>query len=171
MDIGFEKKDLFDYDISDIKKYVLKLNQFDWEFNQMRQKMFKLDHGKTESIIFIWGGSKQKTSTSKQFIDAVYDAAEKIKTYYGNNARIMTLMLTKLYSHCSIPEHLDGGMLVNIHRCHLPIITNKDCDFFINKKKFFFEEGKVIEFNNTMLHSVMNNSDVDRVHLICDIYS
>jgi hypothetical protein len=171
MDIGTEIKFLFDFDVSDIKTNVSGLNQADWEFNQMRQKTFVRDHGKTESIILIWGGMNQKVSTTNQLIDSVNVAAEHIKKYYGNNARIMTLMLAKLYARCNIPEHSDAGMLTNIHRCHLPIITNKDCDFYINKKKFNFEEGKVVEFNNVMQHSVVNNSDVDRIHLICDIYS
>jgi hypothetical protein len=170
MDIGSEIKYLFDYDISDIKNSLLELNQSDWLFNQMRQKTFARDHGKTESIILMWGGSPQKVSATKHLIESVHDAAEKIRSYYGNNARIMTLMLAKLYAKCDIPEHSDAGMLTKIHRCHLAIVTNKDCDFFVNKKKFYFEEGKVIEFNNVMQHSVVNNSDVDRIHLICDIY-
>lgn len=171
MDIGTEIKYLFDYDVSHIKNCISGLSVQDWQFNPLRQKTFRADHGRTESIILIWGKSNQKVSTSKELNDAVYDVGVKIKNYYGNNSLITTLMLVKLFGNSEIPEHNDGGILTEIHRCHLPIITNENCEFYINKKKFFFEEGKVIEFNNVMQHSVINNSNVDRVHLICDIYA
>lgn len=170
MDIGTETIHLFDYDISYIKNCMSSLTVQDWQFNQLRQKSFKTDHGDTESIILIWGKSNQKVTISKELSDAVYEVGDKIKNFYGDGSFVTTLMLVKLFKNGKIPNHNDGGILSEVHRCHLPIITNENCDFFINNKKFFFEEGKVIEFNNVMNHSVINNSNIDRIHLICDIY-
>ena len=42
--------------------------------------------------------------------------------------------------------------------------------FFINGKPLYFKEGEVSEINNVFPHAVVNDSDVDRVHLICDVY-
>ena len=169
MDIGTERKHLFDYDVSTIKKELSKVTIEDWQFNKLRQEAFKDGHGDTESIIFIFGSAPHKVTTPKSFNDAVRDAAEKIRKHFGDNAKIMTLMVVKLLAKKQIPEHCDGGTLTQLHRCHLPIITHKDCEFYINKKKFPFTKGKVFELNNVMQHSVVNNSNVDRVHLICDI--
>ncbi len=108
-------------------------------------------------------------TTSPSFNKAVLDAGEQIRKYFGENARIITLMVVKLFAKAQIPAHTDGGTLTTIHRCHLPIITHKDCEFYINEKKFPFTKGKVFEINNVMSHSVVNNSDIDRIHLICDI--
>ena len=167
MNIFSEKKYLFNYDVSLIKKELSNVIDQDWQFNTFRQKL--RGHSETESIVFIFGGVEHKVSTQVAFNKTVFDAAEEIKKYYGNNAKIVSLMVTKLFAKKQIPEHIDGGNLSQIHRCHLPIITHKDCEFYINKKKFFFEEGNVFEINNVAPHAVVNNSDIDRVHLICDI--
>jgi hypothetical protein len=169
MDIGTERKYLFDYDVSVIKKELSKVTIEDWQFNKLRQEAFKDGHGDTESIILFFAGMKYKVSTPPAFNNAVLNAGEQIRKYFGGNAKILTLMVVKLFAKKHIPEHMDGGTLTTIHRCHLPIITHKDCEFYINKKKFPFTKGKVFEINNVMSHSVVNNSDIDRIHLICDI--
>ena len=69
----------------------------------------------------------------------------------------------------NIEEHCDFNELVLCHRIHIPIITNDQVIFHIDKIPFFLEEGKVYEINNQKLHSVENNSNFDRVHLIIDI--
>jgi aspartyl/asparaginyl beta-hydroxylase (cupin superfamily) len=169
MDIGTERKYLFDYDVSVIKKELSKVTVEDWQFDKMRQEVFKDGHGDTESIILFFAGGRRKVTTSPSFNKAVLDAGEQIRKYFGENARIITLMVVKLFAKAQIPAHTDGGTLTTIHRCHLPIITHKDCEFYINEKKFPFTKGKVFEINNVMSHSVVNNSDIDRIHLICDI--
>ena len=78
-------------------------------------------------------------------------------------------MLAKLDGHSEIIEHFDQGNLTKIHRCHLPVITNNECLFFIDKKPYCFKPSFAFEFNNQRLHGVKNNSKEDRVHLICDI--
>ena len=169
MDIGTERKYLFDYDVSAIKKELNKITVDDWQFNKLRQEAFKDGHGDTESIIFVFAGGRHKVTTPLAFNNAVHHAGEQIRKHFGENAKILTLMVVKLFAKKQIPEHMDGGTLTRVHRCHLPIITHKDCEFYINKKKFSFTKGKVFELNNVMPHSVVNNSNIDRVHLICDI--
>lgn len=169
MEIGVERKYLFDYDVSTIKKELSNLTNEHWKFDTLRQEAFKDGHGDTESIIFLFAGARRRVITPDSFNSAVGDAAEKIRKHFGNDAKIITLMVVRLFAKKQIPEHADGGMLTQIHRCHLPIITHKNCEFYINKKRFPFTKGKVFELNNVMPHSVVNNSNIDRVHLICDI--
>lgn len=169
MDIGIEQKYIFDYDVSALKRELSQITAEDWQSNKMRQVVFKNEHGSTESIIFAFAGKKYSVTTQPSFNKEVCAIGEKIRKYFGSNAKILTLMVVKLLANHRIPEHMDGGTLTEIHRCHLPIITHKDCKFFINKKRFSFEEGKVFELNNVMPHSVVNDSNIDRVHLICDI--
>jgi aspartyl/asparaginyl beta-hydroxylase (cupin superfamily) len=55
------------------------------------------------------------------------------------------------------------------NRVHIPIITNKDVFFKIEDQIKQLKEGEMWEINNSeRLHSVENNSNKDRIHLIID---
>jgi hypothetical protein len=168
MDIETEIKILFNLDISKLKKQVLELEHSDWQFNTERQKKFYV-HRNTESIVLIWDSKKLETTISKNLYENILNIANTIKDYYGKDAKILRLMLAKLLPQSEISPHTDTGILEYAHRCHLPLITNEQNIFIINEKPFYFKEGEVYEFNNTMTHSVLNNSNINRIHLICDI--
>ena len=54
-------------------------------------------------------------------------------------------------------------------RTHIPIITNSEVTFTVGGETKFLKEGEIWEINNTKEHSVDNNSDIDRIHLLIDI--
>ena len=52
---------------------------------------------------------------------------------------------------------------------HIPIITNEKVFFQVGDEIKIFKEGEIWKINNTgKSHSVVNNSNEDRVHLIVD---
>jgi len=79
-------------------------------------------------------------------------------------------MLTLLPKGGKISPHVDSGeCLLNIHRCHLVITSETGVDFMVGNVTNYYAPGTLFEFNNSREHSVTNNSDADRVHLIIDM--
>ncbi len=69
-----------------------------------------------------------------------------------------------------LPHTDDFGAEVqksSIH-CHIPLITHPDVKmgFTENKIEYHLEEGHLYSMDETILHYVNNDSDVDRVHLL-----
>jgi len=93
----------------------------------------------------------------------------KLTKIYGKGF-IIRAILVNLKSKSNIGKHIDNGESLSIcHRIHIPIITNRDVFFKINKEVKNLKEGEMWEINNSeKIHSVINNSDKDRVHLIVD---
>ena len=80
------------------------------------------------------------------------------------------VLYTKLASKKAIEKHIDPGFYLSvIHRLHIPIITNDKCIFNIDNNILNMKEGYLYELNNLLEHSVENNGDNDRIHLIIDI--
>lgn len=80
------------------------------------------------------------------------------------------VVYARLPPNKTISEHFDPGFYLSVvHRLHIPIFTNEECYFTLNKKSFHMEEGVLYEINNLMKHSVENNGTKDRIHLIVDI--
>ena len=61
------------------------------------------------------------------------------------------------------------GILARIHRLHIPIITAEGVHFFVKQNRYFLEPSHLYELNNAVVHSVVNKSDVERVHLLVDM--
>jgi hypothetical protein len=78
--------------------------------------------------------------------------------------------LINMFKNSSISKHVDGGDMLRIcRRVHIPIITNDNVWFTVLEKTINMKEGHCYEINNYAPHSVENNSNFDRVHLIIDI--
>ena len=178
MDIGVHYKELFSYAPEALKTLLQDADEEIWEKNDFRQKAFAV-HQSTKSIVYVWSNFSDvdyqsiethipDTSTDPIHTE-VWKVANRIKDHFGANSRITKLMLAKLSRRSEIKEHFDNGNLTKIHRCHLPVITNNDCLFLIDRHAYRFKPVAAIELNNQKLHGVKNNSDEDRVHLICDI--
>ena len=68
-----------------------------------------------------------------------------------------------------LPHH---GPFNGILRYHLGLIIPKEkekCFIIVNNKKYIWEEGKDILFDDTLIHHVENNTDEFRVVLFLDI--
>jgi hypothetical protein len=100
------------------------------------------------------------------YIDEVILATVK----YVGEVKVQQAMLTKLNAHTVIPRHRDRGPLTaKTHRIHVPVITNTKCLFKIGDESKNLEAGQIWIIDNVdRYHSVENNGDRDRVHLIID---
>jgi hypothetical protein len=93
----------------------------------------------------------------------------KLKNIYGKGFLIRAI-LVMLESNGKISRHIDTGKSLSIcHRVHIPIITNENVLFEINNEIKNLKEGEMWEINNSeKFHSVVNNSNKNRIHLIVD---
>jgi hypothetical protein len=176
MDIHIDYKYLFEYDVSNIKNIIDKVDESIWDVNTIRQSSF-VRQQETKSIIYVWTNPNDDLYNNVEILikdnseltKEVWSIAENIKKLYNKDSKIVRLILAKLGSKKEIQLHADIKNLCLIHRVHLPIKTNLDCIFHINKTDYNLQEGKALELNNQKLHSVKNNGTEDRIHLICDI--
>lgn len=77
--------------------------------------------------------------------------------------------LVRLNPQAVISPHQDKNFsLAHSHRVHLPVITNDKVNFTVGSETRNMRAGELIEINNRRMHSVSNESDEGRVHLILD---
>ena len=68
-----------------------------------------------------------------------------------------------------IAPHKDIGILTKIHRLHIPIITSDNVHFYVKQNRYHLKTSHLYELNNAVVHSVYNQSDIERVHLLIDM--
>jgi hypothetical protein len=178
MFLDVDQKLLFEYDSKVIERLLPEDNDPIWLEETFRQEYY--GHSKTQSIIYVWSENVNnynydnidiRTNRNDKLSEEVWIAAKKIRDYYGPNYKITKLMLVKLLGNSIIEEHIDQGILQNVHRCHLPIRTNDQCKFIINNSHYNLKENCVYELNNAVNHSVVNESKQNRIHLMVDIFN
>jgi len=81
------------------------------------------------------------------------------------------VMITKLPPGGRIYPHTDlRGRYANTYRrFHLPLQSAPGCIFRADDEEVFMRPGEAWDFNAHAEHEVVNNSPIDRIHLIVDI--
>lgn len=106
-----------------------------------------------------------KTKNANDEIKKIY---EKLQNWV--DGVVIRSEVISMPANTRIRTHKDQGELLYVsRRFHIPIITNKDCIFTVEKEIFYLKEENIYELNNRKYHSVNNNSNEDRVHLIVDV--
>ena len=163
------------YNTEPIKKYIANFID-EWFIDTSRQDTF--DAHKYTNSYFIyktnlgWKNSdpfivNQITNDSKllsMINPIIEDLENKHNGIRGN------VLLIKLKAGQNISSHQDSGSyLVSSRRHHIPIITSDNTWFTVGSEKINMAVGECWEINNTRFHSVENNSNIDRIHLLIDI--
>jgi len=134
-------------------------------------------HRETEIIRLKWPTdlgvfeSATKTANWDKFGYLVEPVIDIISEIYGEGYPTR-VMFNNLNPDATISRHTDNGsLLTQIHRIHLPILTNDDVHFVINDERIIMPVGKLCEINNQRYHSVVNKGTTGRVHLLIDYYA
>ena len=117
----------------------------------------------------------QDTSLRKESVmKPINEILKKIPTDF-ERIRFMSLKAGRI-----IGKHTDkidkdiGFEIGKIIRLHIPIRTNDKVEFSVwdkrDKQTHLLKEGKYYYTDVTKPHSVVNNSDIDRIHLVVDCY-
>ena len=79
--------------------------------------------------------------------------------------RLLNLCVgSKIHEHTDLELGYEDGMF----RVHVPITTNEDVRFYINKELVTMEVGSCWYGNFNLPHAVENNGTSDRIHLVMD---
>lgn len=166
-----------DYEVNKIVEYVESFKD-EWFFDTSRQETYKT-HKDTQmfpirfmdynwnpgDVIEIIDKNNITNLEAKSQIDNIITDLE---LEYG--AKAVRIEFVKMPAQTSVRPHVDGGdMLYLIRRCHIPIVTHEDVLFTVLDNTVNMQVGKSYEINNGMPHSVVNKSNIDRVHLIIDL--
>jgi len=95
---------------------------------------------------------------------------QELEKYYTFNK--LAVFISRLHPKSQIGEHHDGGLFLELcHRVHVPLKTNPDVHYYIEKVPYYWEKGTIFEFNNLLSHSVDNTSDEERIHIVFNLYN
>jgi aspartyl/asparaginyl beta-hydroxylase (cupin superfamily) len=83
-------------------------------------------------------------------------------------ARSPMALFSVLKPHTHIPPH--NGMLNTRLICHLPLIVPHNCRLRVGNETRAVEAGKLIIFDDSILHEAWNDSDDTRIILLFEIW-
>ena len=162
---------------------ILELNDLiepqHWLINQIRNKMNNLQN--TESIIFRYFDNYRNSNDSNykshfadqpifdHYRDVINKILDELRNYYDFSDYMC--FLAKLKPKSDVGTHKDvGGFLEECHRVHIPIKTNSKVFYVIDGVRYNWLKGNIYEFDNTRSHGVLNESKIDRIHLMFNLY-
>jgi mannose-6-phosphate isomerase-like protein (cupin superfamily) len=82
----------------------------------------------------------------------------------------MSVRFLKLNAGSVIKKHRDNELAFEqgFARVHFPIITNPSVSFYLDDELVKMQEGETWYINANLPHSVANNGDTHRIHLVID---
>ena len=161
-----------DFDIRPLREKVMQITDDVWAESD-RAERFQV-HQDTQSVILIKfaGGLDNEPEIQPhyaEFEEQLRPVVDHIASYYQDNGFVLRILLAKLRASGRIDEHVDiGYSLLNVHRIHIPVITNEHIVFYVGGTTAQMRAGEFWEIDNGQKHAVENNGAEDRVHLIVD---
>jgi hypothetical protein len=159
--------------VDGLKKLVVQFTDEDWNAFDFRQKTYDV-HKETKTIPLIFDADFRVNNPTylehyKKF-ETELNNIQNIFVGILGVGFIIRAILVNLKSNSFIDRHIDSGASLELcNRVHIPIITNHKVLFEVGGEEKNLKEGEVWEINNSQkLHSVANNSNVNRIHLIVD---
>ena len=152
--------------IIDIDNYLKFVNDIEFKKNikYNRDQYF----GKCKTYFLVERFEIKNIKLCKKFFKLSKQLTKTLNQVYGVGS-IYNIQFSLLPPSSSIKPHYDYGLNFSLsHRVHLPIKTNNQSIFSIEDQHFNFKCNQLVEINNKREHSVVNNSDIDRIHLIID---
>jgi hypothetical protein len=173
-------KELGAVDISSIQADILNLSPEYWDnYDCLKPNGFDVFSRTTQHIVF-----KFVTDYTESFPNLVeYPIWEEwqhklepimraiVEPYGYLENTIGKVMLAKLSPKSKISEHIDN-VVESVYplKLHVPIATNPDVKMFVGDRGYYFQVGQAYEMNNMAMHSVVNDGDTPRIHLIFTYY-
>lgn len=172
-------------DISELRTLVLGLSEEQWQSLEIRQQRYEV-HKHTQTIGLVYDPDFRHSHPTRLPALVLFEHTLKptlwmVADHYEQTEAGQTLVkenhlgyfirasLVRLEAGCGIAAHRDMNFsLTHSHRVHLPIITNDKVLFSIGKETMNLPEGHLYEINNRRVHSLQNDGEEDRVHLILD---
>lgn len=155
-------------DLTGITEAVLNLPDEVWTQYRRNSDMHELN-ADVDSIVLRHGIKEDSpVYRNTEAYDCLKDALKPVLSVLPGADRIR---LAKLKAGGKIPPHVDAASYFKLmHRLHIPLTTNPDVWFFIRGEGWRLLPGEIWEINNVVEHSVVNDGDTDRIHLVVDYF-
>lgn len=159
-----------------IENWLNKLNTLtdeDWSVYTFRQDLFEV-HSETKTIPILFDESYSAFMGRRSVFYGLFkDDVDELNSFYNSvvgEGDIIRIEIVKMPAHTEVPPHLDYGASLELHsRTHIPLQTNEGCVFTVGDDSKYLKVGEVWEIDNGgKVHGVVNNSDIDRIHMIVD---
>ncbi len=160
------------FDVEAVRNKIEQIPEAKW-LESNREQRFDI-HSDTRSLVLIHFFRDEYTKPDYRELcyelqDELKPVVDCIADYYQNNGFLVRMLLTKMPPGSAIPEHVDSGpALMNCHRVHIPITSSDKVVFVVGGEEKNMQVGEFWEINNALSHSVENQGDEDRIHLIID---
>lgn len=159
-----------------VKEKVVVLTEEDWDIHPLRREKYEM-HSYTDTIPLNWfDGNNEHKRLRSIFKKDLEDIRKVIATEYGSKkCSFFNVFLIRMKPHSSIPVHIDSidydtQDLAGLLRCHIPIVTHPGVTFTVGDVTEHLEEGNLYSIDNFLTpHGVINDSDVERIHMILDV--
>jgi hypothetical protein len=127
----------------------------------------------TKTIPLLWSENFINNTTWKSyeiFQNSLIEIENNLISLLGDG-KIEIALLINLPKNKKILPHIDSGNehFFKTKRIHVPITTNDKCNFIVGDEIVQMKQGEIWEIDNAnKIHSVINNGDTDRIHLLID---
>lgn len=161
-----------DIDVSGLRQILAQQTEEQWA-GSGREELYE-PHRDTQALLIVHDDDFRHSRPTVKPLYETFKAElvplfQLISSYYGGDGFFIRVLFARLRAGGKISPHIDKvHTLLNCNRIHLPIITNDDVWFSVGGQSINLPAGELVEINNATVHSVENNSDEDRVHLIMD---
>jgi Aspartyl/Asparaginyl beta-hydroxylase len=145
-----------------IDHYVKQNYEGDWSAIPLRSKA-----GARHPVMMI-----SSDPTAKEFEDTpmLQDCPYFREVLDAFQCPLRTVRLMRLTPGSIIKEHTDLELSIEegTARIHIPVVTNEDVEFYLNRSRVVLEAGSAWYLRLSDPHSVHNNGATDRVHMVID---
>jgi len=164
------------YNVDSLVDKVKNIPEEEWNSFTIRQKKYRV-HSNTLTIPIIFNGvsngrildSLETYPMYELFKGEISNLESFLNNLIGAEGSIVRAALVALEPNTEIPTHRDlAEHFKYTRRFHLPLVTNDKVYFWIDGKTVNMKVGEVWEINNMLSHSVRNESNEKRIHLIVD---
>lgn len=163
----------FSVDLPALKEELKKLDRY---FRVYSRKIQPIDDGEVRIVPLISPGGKADYFGSDPdgtpYIPTVF--LKRVPAFRKLLERIpgeiMSVRLISLAPGAKLVPHKDNfrNLRAGVLRLHIPIVTNKKAFMVFSEKKYHWKEGELWLGDFAQKHSVLNNGDTTRTHLLMD---
>jgi hypothetical protein len=174
---NFFFKKYAEFDVTSLRERVSAFTEKDWNSFTFRQETFDV-HSQTLTVPLRYNkpdieGRIQTITTElfKDYEDDIFAIEKTILDATGQDFKILNCNFVNLPAGHQVFPHVDSGSIYTTkRRMHLPILTNDQVFFTVDKECINMKSGEIWEINNsTYIHAVDNNGTTDRVHFLFDM--
>ena len=160
--------------IVDVSKINILLTnaELNWDEYTFRQTD-RYGQADTKTIPLLWSEDFINNTVWKSYeiFKIALNEIQNNLTHIIGEGKIEVALLINLPKNKKILPHTDSGHehFFKTKRIHIPIITNAKCNFTVGGEMVQMKVGEIWEIDNAYkVHSVNNDGDIDRIHLLID---